>query len=102
MKHQATPLQDIARLGNLEVRSDELERLSKEFDTIVEFVGTLQRVKAEDVSETAVVTELENVFREDSVEPSLHHRTLVEHAPHRRGGLIRAPGVFAEQDNDDA
>lgn len=95
-------IDQMAALGNLELSPADRTRFSKEFQDILKFVGALQTVSAEDASETAEVTDLENVFRRDDVVPFIHHRALVERAPYRRGDLIRAPGVFsAEGDADD-
>ncbi len=95
-------IDQIAVLGNLELSPADRTRFSKEFQDILKFVGALQAVRAEDVSATAEVTDLENIFRRDDVVPFVHRRALVEHAPHRRGDLIRAPGVFSAERHVDA
>lgn len=95
-------IDQIAALGNLELSPADRTRFSKEFADILKFVSTLQGIRADDVLETAEVTDLENVFRRDGVVPFIHHRALVERAPHRRGDLIQAPGVFSAEGDADA
>ncbi|MBI4092620.1 MAG: Asp-tRNA(Asn)/Glu-tRNA(Gln) amidotransferase subunit GatC [Candidatus Kerfeldbacteria bacterium] len=92
----------IAQLGNLELAAEERDRLASDFRQILEFINELEKLDLVEVPITSQVTELENVYRPDEVVLFEHHRTLLEHAPHRHQNLIKVPGVFHSEENDGA
>lgn len=87
----------LTRLANLDLLSDEQARLEDEFKKIVAFIDALRTADVSEVAATNQVTELENVYRADEVEASVHARTLLEVAPHRQGEYFRAPAVFGKE-----
>jgi len=60
-----------ARLANLTLVEKELNELAGQLKEIIVFVGKLNEVDATSVEPTSQVTGLENVWRQDEVEPSL-------------------------------
>ncbi len=88
----------IAVLANLDLRPAELRVRAQEFSAILEFVNALKDIKVESVQPTVQVTEVENVFRQDDVIAFAHHRTLLEHSPHRHGDLFRVAAVFNQDE----
>lgn len=84
----------VAKLANLELPSSQSADRVADVENIIRFIESLQVVVVEDVPPTNQVTELENIYRPDDVVASVHHQTLLERAPRRRGTFVEAPGVF--------
>jgi aspartyl-tRNA(Asn)/glutamyl-tRNA(Gln) amidotransferase subunit C len=61
----------IAKLANLPLKKEEIEKYEKQLSSILEYIEKLQKVNTESVAETSQVTNLENVTRDDSTTPSL-------------------------------
>lgn len=97
MEQTRARIDRLAKLANLRLTEAERARLTEELPRILAFVDQLQRVSVESVPPTDQVTDLENIHREDTVEPFPHHRAIIEAAPHRRDDLIRAPGIFTDR-----
>lgn len=60
----------IAKLAKLEVEESELDGLTKEMNEIISFADTIASASAED-EEYSDFNGLENVLREDTVQPGL-------------------------------
>jgi aspartyl-tRNA(Asn)/glutamyl-tRNA(Gln) amidotransferase subunit C len=56
----------IAKLARLRLTEEEVEKFSQELTSILQYVEMLQEVNTENVEETAQVTGLRSVFREDA------------------------------------
>jgi len=102
MKKERIDIDRIAVLSNLQLSDKDRTSLEKDFASIVDFVGELQRVDTTETDVTNQVTDLENVFRADDVVPFLHHRAIVEGSGRRHESLFRVPGVFDDGDPHDA
>ncbi len=76
MKSQSLTLDEVkhvAKLANLPLKDDELEKLQPQLSAIIDLVSKLQSLPTKDVPETSQVTGSHNVWREDETDPS---RTL--------------------------
>ena len=62
-------IQHIADLARLELSEEELELYGGQLSAVLEYINQLQEVDTTDVEPTAQVTGLENVWREDKIEP---------------------------------
>ncbi len=94
MDQDHADIDHVARLANLELAAAERSRLQDEFHRIIAFVETLRTKDADEAAVTNQVTDLENIYRSDTVEPFPHQRSVLEAAAHRHDDLIRAPNVF--------
>lgn len=87
----------IAKLARLELRPEEVEKMTKELSSILQYVDMLQELDTTNVEPTAQVTGQKNVLRDDTVIPSgalpdqllaVSPLKIVEHqieAPHAHG-----------------
>lgn len=64
----ADDTQKIAKLANLRLSPDELEKFSVQLSAILEYVDQLKNVDTSAVPETSQVTGLVNVFRNDEAD----------------------------------
>jgi aspartyl-tRNA(Asn)/glutamyl-tRNA(Gln) amidotransferase subunit C len=86
----------IAKLANLPLKDDEVEKFEKQLAEILTYVEQLNKVDTTDVAQTSQVTGLENVTREDVAGISLPQETAISQAPSTQNGLFKVSGIFEE------
>jgi aspartyl-tRNA(Asn)/glutamyl-tRNA(Gln) amidotransferase subunit C len=84
----------VAALARLEFSEDEKEELTKTLGDILEYAKKLSDVDTSSVQPTAHILPVNNVFREDRVEPSLGRDRVLENAPDKSKGCFRVPRVI--------
>jgi len=60
----------LAKLANLPLDADRLDKLVGQVETTFEYIDTLQKIDTSSITETNQVTGLTNVWREDVVDES--------------------------------
>lgn len=78
----------IARLARIGLSDAEVAKMSDELGNILTFVEQLQKVDISDTLPTDQVTGLEDVWREDVVQPSPPREQLLANAPAQKDGYI--------------
>ena len=81
----------VARLARLDLRPDEIDRLTVELDAILEAVSKVAELDLADVSPTSHPLDLVNVWGDDVPRPSLPLDEALANAPAREGDLFRVP-----------
>jgi aspartyl-tRNA(Asn)/glutamyl-tRNA(Gln) amidotransferase subunit C len=84
----------IAKLANLPLRKDEIEKYEKQLSSILEYIEKLQKVNTENVAETSQVTNLENVTRNDSATPSLSQDEVLSNTSSKQNGSFKVKAIF--------
>jgi aspartyl-tRNA(Asn)/glutamyl-tRNA(Gln) amidotransferase subunit C len=82
----------VARLARLALTEDELDRLGRELNAILDAVGKVSELDLEDVEPTSHPLALVNVWAEDEPRPSLPLEEALANAPERAGSFFRVPG----------
>lgn len=95
----------IAQLARIELDEVEMASLTKDLQSILEYVRKLEEVDISGVSPLAHVTGRENVMREDVLPEHLENSTLLpnlqpgllkEQAPGHEDGAIKVPRVLQQ------
>jgi aspartyl-tRNA(Asn)/glutamyl-tRNA(Gln) amidotransferase subunit C len=81
----------VARLARLELRDDEVERLTRELAAILEAVGKVAELDLAGVPPTSHPLAVVNVWADDEPEPSLTLEEVLANAPEAEGALFRVP-----------
>jgi len=81
----------VARLARLDLRPDEIDRLTVELDAILEAVSKVAELDLADVPPTSHPLDLVNVWGDDVPRPSLPLDEALANAPAREGDLFRVP-----------
>ena len=84
-------IQEIAKLASIELNKDELKRLRKELEVILEHVEALSNIKLGDSDITIHPLGIDLTLREDNVEEGLSHDESISNAPDRKGGYFKIP-----------
>ena len=81
----------VARLARLALTDDEVERLGRELNAILEAVGKVSELDLDEVEPTSHPLALVNVWAEDEPRPSLPLDDVFANAPDRDGNFFRVP-----------
>jgi aspartyl-tRNA(Asn)/glutamyl-tRNA(Gln) amidotransferase subunit C len=86
----------LAALARIDLRPEELDRLAKELDVILDAVATVQQVAGEDVPATSHPMPLTNVTRPDEPRPCLTPQEALGGAPEVAEQRFRVPRILEE------
>jgi aspartyl-tRNA(Asn)/glutamyl-tRNA(Gln) amidotransferase subunit C len=84
----------VAMLARLGLTAEEKERLRDQLSVVLEHISMLQDVDTSDIPPTAQVIQLQNIMREDIVEPSLPVEDVLRNAPRTEDGFIKVNAVL--------
>ena len=81
----------VAKLARLDLREDEVERLTLELGAILDAVSRVAELDLADVPPTSHPLDLVNVWAEDEPHTSLDVEDALANAPAREGDLFPVP-----------
>jgi len=87
----------LAKLARLAVTEDELDVFAGQLDQILDAVAKVGEVADSDIPPTSHAVPLTNVFREDTVRPSLSQQQALAGAPAAEEGRFRVPRILGEE-----
>lgn len=90
---------DVARLGALariQLTEQECDQLAPELDVILESIKRVSEVATPEVPMATHAIAMSNVFREDSVRPSMTAEQALSGAPAAEDGRFRVPQILSE------
>ena len=90
-------VEHVAHLARLGLTEDELTRLERQLNHILEQYAILADLPTDDIPPTAQTIELENILREDVVKPSLPVDAVLANALARQGDFIVVPNILEER-----
>ncbi len=87
-------VEHIAMLARLGLTDEEKETLREQLSSVLEHISMLNEVETGDIAPTAQVIELQNIMRDDIVEPSLTQEEVLQNAPRTEDGFIKVNAVL--------
>ena len=87
-------VQHVARLARLKLSPEELQRFSSQLNRIIDYINQLKELDTSSVAPMSHPLDLANVFREDTVTPSLPRDEALNNAPDQRRGFFVVPPVL--------
>lgn len=84
----------VASLSRIHLQGDEIDRLTKNLEDILQYVHKLENLDVHDVEPTSHVLPLKNVYREDHVRPSLKPSEVMGVAVAQHNGFFKVPKVI--------
>lgn len=94
VKLELETVERIAALARLGLSQDEMERMREQLSVVLDHISMLEEVPTEDIPPTAQVIELQNIMRDDVVEPSLSREQVLANAPLSEDGFIKVKAVL--------
>lgn len=84
----------VAHLAQLDLSEAELDTMTRQLSSIIEYVDQLQEINTDNVEPLAHPLPIHNVFREDEPLPSLPVDAALANAPDRRANFYGVPAVL--------
>ena len=93
-------VEHVAYLARLGLTDAELDRLEGQLNHILDQYAKLAELDTSAIPPTAQTIELENILRDDIVEPSFTADEALANAPAREGDFVLVPAVIGETEPD--
>ena len=84
----------IAKLANLNLNEQEIEKYKKDLQDILSFANIVNNAKLDGLTETICANEACNVFRKDEIIESLKIEELLQNAEEEQQGMFKIPKVI--------
>lgn len=84
----------LAALSEIQLSDSELESLTTDIDNIVGYINQLDELDTDQVEPTFQLTGLQNVWRDDKIEPQLSREKLLSLAPDTENNQVKVPKVL--------
>ena len=94
MRITAETILHIARLAQLELTADEVERVRRDLDSILTYVEQLAELDTSNVTPTTHVLDLATPLRDDEVRDVLRVDEVVRNAPEHTDSSMVVPKVL--------
>jgi aspartyl-tRNA(Asn)/glutamyl-tRNA(Gln) amidotransferase subunit C len=94
MKLSLAQVEHVAKLAQLALTDQEKELFREQLSSILQYAERLQELDTGDIPPTASVLPLENVMRNDEVQPSLPLADVLTNAPAVENDCFRVPVVL--------
>ena len=98
MKLSLTQVEHVAQLAQLALTDREKELFREQLSAILEYAERLQELNTDDIPLTATVLPLENVLRDDEVQPSLPLADVLANAPDVEDNCFRVPVILESEE----
>lgn len=86
-------IKNIAKLAYLEINADEIEKLRKDFSSILEYVDKLKEIDISEIKETANLLKTENIERQD-IAKRFNSSLLIDAMPKQKNGYLEVKKVL--------
>lgn len=86
----------VAKLANLPVSVEELDKYSEQLSKILDYIDQLEKVDVKDIEPAYNVSVNQSKMREDEVKRSLHQDETLQNASQSKDGFFVTKGVFEE------
>ena len=96
MKLNPQQVQKVAKLANIPVSEEEVEKYSDQLSKILDYIDQLNSVDTAGVEPTFNITGLSNVLRDDEVGERLSQEEALKNTSQKKEGFFVTKGVFEE------
>lgn len=83
----------VANLARLELKDNEIEKMQKDMESIIEYVNKLNELETDNVKAMEHVLPISNVLREDESFESFDREEILKNAPSRNEECFKVPKV---------
>ena len=89
-------VEHIAKLARLQLTEEEKKRFQVELGKILEYFDQLKKLDTENVPPMTHAVPIENVLRDDEVQPSLPVEEALQNAPEKKDSYFQVPKVVGQ------
>jgi aspartyl-tRNA(Asn)/glutamyl-tRNA(Gln) amidotransferase subunit C len=94
MKITKEVVENVAHLGRLELKADEVDLYTEQLDRILAYMDKLNSLDTTGIEPTTHAIPLTNVFRQDVVDNNFQPEESVGNAPERKGSFFKVPPII--------
>ena len=94
MKVSKEEILHIAKLADLEIKEEEIEKYALNLQDILNFANTVNNAPVDGLDVTIGANEKKNVFRKDEVKILKDNRDLLQNAPSEEQHMFKIPKVI--------
>ena len=94
MKIDDAMIEKISRLAHLEYGDEEKEKIRKDLEQILQFVGKLNEIDTENVDPLIYLSENSEVLRKDIAKRTISNEEALMNAPEKDGPFFKVPKVI--------
>jgi len=84
----------VAKLAMLELKEDQIDKFASQFNEILEYMEQINELDLSNCEAAFHITELQNVFREDELKPSMDRKVILKNAPETDSESFKVPKVI--------
>lgn len=93
MKITKETVKYLSDLAMLNVSDAEADKISEEMEKMVAFVDKLSEIDTTGIEPTIFMTNQQNVFRDDQIQPSYDRDEMLKNAPEKQAGCYVVPKI---------
>ena len=94
MKVSKEEILHIAKLANLEIKEDEIEKYATNLEDILNFAEIVNNAPVDGLNITIGANEKKNVFRKDEIKIFEDNKALLQNAPSKEQNMFKLPKVI--------
>lgn len=94
MKVSKEEILHIAKLANLEIKEDEIEKYAMNLEDILNFAEIVNNAPVDGLNVTIGANEKKNVFRKDEIKIFEDNEALLQNAPSKEQNMFKLPKVI--------
>ena len=94
MKVSREEILHIAKLANLEIKEDEIEKYATNLEDILNFAEIVNNAPVDGLNVTIGANEKKNVFRKDEIKVFEDTEGLLQNAPSQEQNMFKLPKVI--------
>ncbi|MBP3256184.1 MAG: Asp-tRNA(Asn)/Glu-tRNA(Gln) amidotransferase subunit GatC [Clostridia bacterium] len=94
MKVSKEEVMHIAKLANLNLRDEEIDKFTTNLEDILNFADIVNNAPVEGLTESFGVNENYNVFRKDEIKVFEDNEALLQNAPEKDRNMFKIPKVI--------
>jgi aspartyl-tRNA(Asn)/glutamyl-tRNA(Gln) amidotransferase subunit C len=90
-------VQYVADLSRIELKPQELEKLARQLQAILDFIDQLKELNISGIEPTSHILPVSNVFREDTPSQGLPVNKALANAPEKDGNFFAVPKIIEQE-----
>ena len=94
MKVSKEEILHIAKLADLEIKDEEIEKYALNLQDILNFAEIVNNAPVENLDITIGANEKKNVFRKDEIKIFVDNEALLQNAPSKEQNMFKIPKVL--------
>ncbi len=87
-------IEHVALLARLKLSDNEKKLFSRQVGSIIDYIHKLNELDTSDVEPTAHVVDVKNVFRADTLRPSLPRKKVLQNSPGKDDSFYTVPKII--------